>query len=298
MIINQAGKVTDRIVMLGRTESVVYILKGGDEYALVGGGMVQIVPDMIEQIKEFGIEEEKIKRIFILHAHFDHCGIVPYFKKRWPWARVTASRRAQELLSTPKVAGAIDSMNRMLVDQYNLKDQAESLGLLPFSVEVEDAVGEGDVIPCGDLALEIIDVPGHSSCSMAVYVPREKAMFASDAGGIPHGDSIMTAANSNFDRYRENLEKMAFYDIEIHLAEHYGAMTGQDGRNYLKRSMEYAKGFRQFLEESLKRTGSAEKTTQEALDRLAAESPDGFLSRDVLAMVVGQMVGYLWKQVV
>ena len=93
MIIDKPGKVTDRIFLLGRKESCVYILKGKEEYALLGGGTAYIVPEVVEQLKEFAIAEHKIKRIVILHSHFDHCGIVPFFKKRWPWAKVTASSR-------------------------------------------------------------------------------------------------------------------------------------------------------------------------------------------------------------
>jgi len=68
MIITKSGKVTDRILLLGVEESSVYILKGKDEYAFLGGGMVHIVPEIIEQLKEFKIEEKKIRRIIILHS--------------------------------------------------------------------------------------------------------------------------------------------------------------------------------------------------------------------------------------
>ena len=44
MIITKPGKVTDRILLLGVKESSVYILKGKDEYAFLGGGMAHIVP--------------------------------------------------------------------------------------------------------------------------------------------------------------------------------------------------------------------------------------------------------------
>jgi len=236
MIVNKPGNVTERIMLLGRNESSVYILKGKDEYALIGGGMVHIVPDMLEQMKRFGIEEEKIKRIIILHSHFDHCGIVPFFKKRWPWAKVTASARAKELLVTPKVIKGIESLNQGLFKNYGLQKESEEMDLGFPGIEVEEVAKGGDILSCGDLTMEVIDVPGHSSCSIAVYVPEEKAMFASDAGGIPFGDKAFAAANSNFDKYQESLSRMAGYDIEVHLAEHYGAMTGEDGRAFLQKN--------------------------------------------------------------
>jgi len=292
MIITTPGNITDRIIMLGKKESNVYILKGEDEYAIIGGGMIHIIPDIIEQITQFGIEEQKIKHIFILHAHFDHCGIVPYFKKRWPWVRVAASQRAKEILSKPNVMESINFMNQALLEQYGIERTQEFFEGMPL-LEVETSLNDGDMLSCGGLSLEILSVPGHSSCSTAIYVPEEKAMFASDAGGIPLGNKIMTSANSNFDKYQESLKKMASYEIDIYLAEHFGCRMGEDGRTYLKRAIENADEFRKVLIKSLKRHNDVNKSTEEITDRLMAEAPEDFLPRDVLSIVVGQMLNFL-----
>ncbi len=296
MIIDRPGKVTDRILLLGRKESCVYILKGEEEYALLGGGTAYIVPEVVEQLKEFSIAEQKIKRIVILHSHFDHCGIVPFFKKRWPWAKVTASSRAKDLLSDPKVIESIDYLNKALIAEHGREEEGEDLGLEFSGIDVEEVVKGGDILSCGDLSMEVIDVPGHSSCSVAVYVSEEKAMFASDAGGVPLGDQVFTSANSNFDKYQESLEKMAGYEIEVYLAEHFGARTGDAGRGYLEKAMEAAIKTRGILEASYVRTRDVKESTEEVTDRLMTMLPDGFMPRDIIAMVAGQMLRYIARQ--
>jgi glyoxylase-like metal-dependent hydrolase (beta-lactamase superfamily II) len=290
------GKVTERILLLGRKESCVYILNGEEEYALLGGGTAYIVPEVVEQLKEFAIAEQKIKRIMILHSHFDHCGIVPFFKKRWPWAKVTASARSKDLLSDPKVVESIDYLNKALITALGREEEGEDLGLEFSGIDVEEVVKGGDILPCGDLSMEVIDVPGHSSCSVAVYVPGEKAMFASDAGGVPFGDQVFTAANSNFDKYQESLEKMAGYEIDVYLAEHFGARTGDDSRGYLEKAMEAAIKTRGILEASYARTRDVKESTEEVTDRLMTMLPDGFMPRDIIAMVAGQMLRYIARQ--
>lgn len=284
---------TERILLLGRRESCVYLLKCGDEYAILGGGMAYIIPDLIKQFKEFGIDEEMLRRIIILHSHFDHCGAVPYLKKRIPHMKVTASFRAKELLSTQKVIDNINFLNQVLLITHGIEDREKELDLSFKGIDVEETVHNGDVISCGDLSMEIIEVPGHSSCSIAVYVSEEKALFASDAGGVPFGDKIFTAANSNFDKYIESLHKMAKYDTEIHIAEHYGARTGEDGRGYMKKSIASAEETRKILEESLARTKDVKASTKEITEMLMKNAPPGFIPKDVISLVTEQMLRYI-----
>jgi glyoxylase-like metal-dependent hydrolase (beta-lactamase superfamily II) len=293
VIIEEPGYISERILLLGRRESCVYLLKGRDEYAILGGGMAYIVPDLISQLVEYEIDESRIKRIIIFHSHFDHCGIVPFFKKRWPNVKVTASARAKDLLATKKVIDNIEFLNQVLLMKHGIEDKAKDLDLSFTGVDVDEVVKDGDILPCDNLSMEIIEVPGHSSCSIAVYVREEKALFASDAGGVPFGDQVFTAANSNFDKYVESLNKMARFETEIHLSEHYGARTGEDGRAYMQKSKVSAKETRLILEESIARTGDVKTSTKEITDMLTKNAPTGFIPKEVIALVTEQMLRYI-----
>jgi glyoxylase-like metal-dependent hydrolase (beta-lactamase superfamily II) len=295
MVFDTPGKITDRIWLVGRRESCAYVVGGGSEYALLGGAMAYVAPDLLEQLARFGLEENKIRRIVILHSHFDHCGMVPFLKRRWPWATVTGSARSQVLLRAPKVMDSIARLNQAMLRHNGLAQREAELNPGFGGIDVEAVVGDGDVLACGDLSLEILNVPGHSSCSIAVYVPQAKALFASDAGGIPFGDKIFTAANSNFDLYQQSLRKMAAKDVEIHLAEHYGAHSGEQGRGFLERAIAAAAETRKAIESAYTATGDVAKATQLVADRIMADAPCDFLPREVVALVAGQMVNYVAK---
>jgi glyoxylase-like metal-dependent hydrolase (beta-lactamase superfamily II) len=296
VVVDTPGKVTDRIFLLGRKESCVYLLKGKEAYTILGGGMAYMVPEVVAQLKDFAIAEQKIKRIVIHHAHFDHCGVVPFFKRRWPWAKITASARAKALLSDPLVVERIAQFNQMLIAEHGREKQSEELGLGFSGIDVEVVVKDGDILHCDDLSMEVIEVPGHSSCSIAVYVAREKAMFGSDSGGIPFGSHIFTAANSNFDKYQKSLERMARYDIHVYLAEHFGARIGTDARCYLEKSKDAAAETRELLMASYGRTRDVEKSTEEVTEKLMARVPEGFMPRDIIAIVAGQMLRFIARQ--
>ena len=209
---------------------------------------------------------------------------------------MTASEKAKSLLSTPTVIESIAYLNNKLIEQYGVEKEAEELDLSFTGIEVEEVAGEGDVIACGDRSLSILEVPGHSTCSIAAYVPEEKALFASDAGGIPKGDKIFTAANSNFDLYQKNLKRMAELKIEVYFAEHQGAMTGKDAGEYLNKSMDSAAETRQLIENSYRNTQDEKKSTEEMTDLLLKKYSVDFMPRDIFEIVVGQMVHCIAKQ--
>lgn len=293
MIIHQPGKISGRITMLGTKESCVYLLDGGNTYSIIGGGTANIIPEVEKQIIDSGIDVNRIERLLILHSHFDHMAIAPWCRKKWPWIQITSSPRAEKNLSNPKVMKTITDFSMLLLERAGISDRATEF-CLPFEpLPVDDIVKNGDIIRCGDRTIEIIEVPGHSSCSIAAYIPEEKALAASDAGGIPFGDDVLTAANSNFDQYQESLEKMAAFPVEIHMAEHYGAMTGDDAGAFLPRSIESAVKTRKLIEETLSRTGDPAKTTDEVTEYLVSRASDYFLPKELIHMVVGQMTRYL-----
>ncbi|MBW1711278.1 MAG: MBL fold metallo-hydrolase [Deltaproteobacteria bacterium] len=296
MRITEPGRITDRIFFLGRTESCVYLVKGYEEYALIGGGMSYIAPEIPAQIRNFGLDEDKIKRLIILHAHFDHVGCMPYFKKRWPWAKITASAKVKEMFVNPMVIDTVTTANQALAEEYGLEKEIQEQGLLDFAgLEIDKAVGEGDSLSCGDLTFEIIDARGHSSCSIAVYLPEEKALFASDSGGIPYGKKAFTVANSNFDLYQQTLKKMAALDVDVFLAGHYGALIGQDAGDFIKESIEEAQETRELIEECYARIGDIRKTAQEITRIRLDASPGYFLSEEMVGKTTLQMVKNLLK---
>jgi glyoxylase-like metal-dependent hydrolase (beta-lactamase superfamily II) len=295
MIITQPGRVSKRIQLLGRYESCVYLLQGREESWLLGGGMAYIVPELLEQIETFGIDERRISRICILHAHFDHCGAVPFLKKRWPWATVVASTRAKELIDKPQIVQSLARMNQNATARLGREALERSLGFQFDHLRVEATVAEGDRLRCGDLDLEVLEVPGHSSCSIAFYMPAERALFASDAVGLCTKGVHQPTPNSNYDQYQQSLEKMARLAPDLLLLEHFGAYTADDSRAFIPAAIEAARKTRELLEETYRRTRDIDRCTREITAIFLKRANDSFLSDDVRAMVAGQMVRFIAK---
>lgn len=290
MIIDQPGKVTETVTMLGRQESCVYLVDGGDECAVLGGGLAGIIPDMETQLQAMSMEPERIKTLVIQHTHFDHCGAVPYFKKKWPWVEIVASERGRTLLSTPKVTANIEKFNVQHLKETLPQSDPEEMCIKGFAIDVERVVAEGDVISCGHKNLEVLETPGHSTCSISLYMPEERVVFASDAVGIAMGEKILTAANSDFDQYLDSLDRIIALNPEAILSEHLGGRKGVDCRKFMPQCRQAALEMRAAVMESFKRTGDIKKSSDEIAAIVMEGAPKGFLPLWVVKLVVGSMV--------
>jgi glyoxylase-like metal-dependent hydrolase (beta-lactamase superfamily II) len=297
MIIDKPGKVTETIYMLGKPESCVYLVDGGDACTILGGGLAGIIPEVEAQLAAMAIDPHRIQSLAILHSHFDHCGIVPYFKNKWPWVTVVASARAQTILTKPKALASIEAFNIRHLEETLPHVHPQDLCIEGFNIVVDRVVAEGDRLPCGSLSLQVLETPGHSTCSISIFMPAEKALFASDAVGIPMGETVFTAANANFDAYMASLDKLFALNPEIILSEHQGGRTGEDCKRFMPVCRQAAREMRDMVVESVARTGDPQKSTDEIADIFTANASEGVLSPWVVKLVVSSMVHQISRRV-
>ncbi|HOG15898.1 MAG: Metallo-beta-lactamase L1 precursor [Syntrophaceae bacterium PtaU1.Bin231] len=293
MRLRTTGKVTDRLWFLGREESGVYILEGDSCSMMISAGMSYLIPDVLRQIREFGIDERRIRKLLILHAHFDHVGIVPFFKRRIPELEVLGSARAWEILASPRNIETINAFSRAVAAKMG-KEEALAGCDCAWRDDVRGLpVREGDVVDLGGVALRILETPGHSSCAIAAYEPERRMLFPSDAAGIPYGDTIITSGNSNFTQYQRSLEKMSALPVSWMCADHYGYVTGAEAAGFIGASIETARAMRAFMEDAYRRNGSVDGAVDEMVRVLYEAKPDYFLAPEIMRGVYHQMVRHV-----
>ena len=293
MRIRKPGKVRNRIWFLGREESGVYLLEGENGFMIISGGMSYIVPDLLHQFQEFGIEEEKIRKLLILHSHFDHVGIVPFFKRRHPGMEVYASERAWEILQMDKAKKTINEFSRNIAGRMKREDVYSAYDLDWRDDVSGKTVHEGDRIDLGGLEISIFEIPGHSSCCIAAYAKDLKALFPSDGGGIPFNETIIVSANSNYTKYQENLDRLKDLEVEYFCADHYGYVTGEEATNYVPKTAEIARERRVEIEEFYRRDQDIDLTARRLTSSLFDEHPDYFLSPEIMFDVYRQTVRHI-----
>ncbi|HSB03747.1 MAG TPA: MBL fold metallo-hydrolase [Thermodesulfobacteriota bacterium] len=293
MRIRKPGKIRDQLWFLGSEESCVYLLEGRDESMFVSGGLSYLVPDILKQFKEFHIDETQIRKLLILHSHFDHVGIVPFFKRRNPELEVYASARGWEILQMPKAIQTVNEFSRSVARRRGKESVYETYDLDWRDGITGISISEGERIDLGDLEVVILETPGHSSCSISAYVPKLKTLFASDAGGIPYRDIIGASGNSNFTEYQRNLEKLKDLDVEYVCADHYGYVAGEEAQSFIRQTVEAAKQERAFMEEAYRKTGDIGVAAKELTANYFNKYPDWVVSPEIVEGVYRQMLRHL-----
>lgn len=170
------------------------ILFQGEAPVLIDTGYETHAPETKRLIEANDVAVADLATIVHTHCHSDHIGGT---------AALKAASRAQTAMH-PIEAGWLRVGERHLTWLDYLDQSAEF-----FPIDRE--LNEGDVLPVGDLALQVFHTPGHSPGGIALYCSELRVIFAGDA--IWQGD--MGAVNfaihgeTAFFHARASLDKLA-----------------------------------------------------------------------------------------
>lgn len=97
--------------------------------------------EVVQTIKE---KADHLDYILLTHAHVDHIGGVAEVKKAFPDAKLLIHQEDQDLLA-----------------DANLNMSTQAMGY-PVSLQADQYVKDGDVLPFGNEEIKVIHTPGHT----------------------------------------------------------------------------------------------------------------------------------------
>jgi glyoxylase-like metal-dependent hydrolase (beta-lactamase superfamily II) len=293
MWIREPGKVTGRLEFLGTRENCLYLLKGKD-MMIIGGGMSWIAPSLEAQFSAMNFNPKKLKYLVISHSHFDHCGAVPYLKRKFPHTQILASAYSEKIFNKEKALNSIAASNKYIIDKLGLQSEYERLNLKFDGIRVDRVVTEKDMIDLGDdIKVHFLEVPGHTQCSIAAYIPKLKALFPSDAVPPPTEDEeavFFPGPQYNFSMYKQSMARLASLEVEILASEHYGVVTGDRARQTLQEGLRQTKRLENYITKLYQQTGDFDETVKKAAAEILQQNELDFMDRELQLIVLSTAI--------
>lgn len=253
-----------------------YLIESGGEYALIETGPGSTLETLRRAIRDVGVDEAAIKKVFLTHIHLDHAGAAGW------WAQ----QGATVYCHPSALRHLIDPTRLFESARMVYGDQMDSLwgAMLPAPAERLVALKDGDRVTLGKIELIAWDTPGHARHHL-VFVIGD-VCFTGDVAGMRLENSAyisVTAAPPQFDpvAYMQSVGRLAAANFKTLYLTHYGPVhdVASHLATYRQRITEVyervAAGFREgiSIEENRQRYAAAEQE----IAMQAGVSPDLWL---------------------
>lgn len=199
----------------GRLDCHVYLVDGGSELALIdpGLGLPGDFDKVLANIRADGLDPRRIRKLILTHYHCDHVGAAREAQARLD-AEVYASRVAAPVIAAgDEVAVALDVAKAA---GFYPPDYA----LPPCGVDV--ALGEGDVVRVGDLALTAWETPGHCDGHLSFHMRGLDRTYLIGADLVFWGGRVLlqNIHDCRIDAYAASVQKIAALEFDALLPGH------------------------------------------------------------------------------
>jgi len=234
LVNNPPVALTGQLWMLGTAAYPLYLFHAPGGAAIVEGGTGAMAGLLGQQIESLGIARAAVTQLVITHAHPDHVMAVPRLREVFPSLSVVASQPAAKTLAAEKAIAAFaqvdEALTASLLAAGAIREEHRPQPMAPKPIAVDRVVREGDTIAVGDIALEVLETPGHSECSLSLYEPRSKTLLISDATGyfLPEHHTWWPNYFAGYGAYLRSIERLASLEAEILCLSHNAAVCGSE----------------------------------------------------------------------
>src|SRR5271169_5752589 len=222
-----SSRITGRAFMIdtvgiGNSSTVaVYVVKGGRRTAVIDCGYASTYGNVMQGLRELGVEPSRVDYLIPTHVHLDHAGAAGHLLRYMPRARVIAHEKAVPHLVDPTklLESATSFFGEKLIQMYGKP--------MPIDKDRITAVGEESHIDLGGATLTTLHAPGHAPHQISVLFEEEHLLFSADAVGMvfPSFPTLVPATPPpSLDPVKlvSSLEMLRQTDPKMLLVPHYG----------------------------------------------------------------------------
>jgi glyoxylase-like metal-dependent hydrolase (beta-lactamase superfamily II) len=211
----------------------IYLIDGGDAFALVDAGMGSVLSDtelILENIRNAGIDPSAIDTLLLTHYHGDHAG---------------GAADIRDALGCEVHASVLcaDVMNRGDTE-LNAVAYAKSIGGLPPEYEFRACPCTGDLVDghafkVGRLTVTVFETPGHCAGHLSFLVEGGDRRYLIGGDLVFHGGKIVNQYiwDNSIQDYGKSMMRMADVEFDALLPGHW-TISLRDGSRHVKKAAE------------------------------------------------------------
>jgi len=217
----------------------------GDSAFLIDDGKCAILYDsgfaftgdaVAQNIKKL-LGERRLDYIFLTHSHYDHALGSVYAKKLWKDARVVAGEYATKIFAKPTARAVMRDLDRKFARTCGVSEYEDLIDSLAVDIPVAD----GDIIKAGSMEFRVLNLPGHTKCSVGYYCEEHKLLLSCESIGVYNGkDNVVPSYLVGYQMVLDSISRVEKLGAEQILVPHYGVISGDEAKLYLKKARESA----------------------------------------------------------
>ena len=222
----------------------IFVLEGSRRTAILDTGSKSSAEPILRALRETKGDPDHVRYLLVSHRHTDHAGgAAPLLKE----LRDCVACGHPYAIDTLRDPAKINAAAAAMFGEYG--EPMEPITNLSRLLALEP----GQVVDLGDLEVEAIHTPGHTSDHYCFYEKKNKLLFCGDAAGLLGPTTLSTTPTTflpsfKYEPYLSSLQKLLRYDVETVAFAHFGAVSGEDAGQIIHKSIATLEEWREIAE--------------------------------------------------
>lgn len=210
----------------------------GDSSFLIDDGETSVLYDtgfgftgysVAENIRK-QLGDRSLDYIFLTHSHYDHALGSAYILEKYPEAKVVAGSYAADIFKRPGAKAVMKDLDSKIAAKCGVTGY-EFLG---DKLRVDIPCNDGDIVRAGNMTFEVLDLPGHTKCSVGFYCREHSLLLSTETIGVFDGGStIVPSYLVGYEMSLRSIDRVTALKIDKLLAPHFGILSREQTEYFL-----------------------------------------------------------------
>lgn len=269
-----------------------FLLDDGETSILYDTGFAFTGKKLAQNVKEY-LGDRQLDFIFLTHSHYDHALGSVYVKKLYPNAKIVAGSYAAKIFKKDSAKKLMGELDKKFAIKNGINDYEDFIDLLCVDVEVND----GDKLICGDMNFTVVELPGHTKCSVGFYLQEEELLLGSETLGVYIGnEKIIPSYLVGYKLTLDSFEKAQQLKIKNILVPHYGLLSKNETSLYLMNGKKNAIETARDICNGLKNGLSKEQLLNQFKEKYYTDSVKEIYPIDAMTLNTNIMIDLIEKE--